>query len=146
MIVVKTVREFNKWRITKNNSIGFIPTLGALHDGHFSLIKASKSNCDITVVSIFLNPTQFAPNEDLDAYPNTLDSDKKNLKQLGVDILFLPSKHEMYKTVPDVKVPASVLFNKLEGKSRHHFFYGVTTIVSKLFNVIQPTHTFFGEK
>ena len=146
MIVVKTVREFNKWRITKNNSIGFIPTLGALHDGHFSLIKASKSNCDITVVSIFLNPTQFAPNEDLDAYPNTLDSDKKNLKQLGVDILFLPSKHEMYKTVPDVKVPASVLFNKLEGKSRPHFFYGVTTIVSKLFNVIQPTHTFFGEK
>ncbi|MBI44899.1 MAG: pantoate--beta-alanine ligase [Candidatus Marinimicrobia bacterium] len=146
MFVVKTVREFNTWRIAKNNSIGFIPTLGALHDGHFSLIKASKSICDITVVSIFLNPTQFAPHEDLDAYPNTLDGDKKNLKQLGVDVLFLPSKNEMYKTVPDVRVPASVLFNKLEGKSRPHFFYGVTTIVSKLFNVIQPTHTFFGEK
>ena len=146
MIVLKTVQEFKAWRITKNNSIGFIPTLGALHDGHFSLITQSTLSCDITVVSIFLNPTQFAPNEDLDAYPNTLESDKKKLEQLNIDVLFLPSKDEMYKTAPDVKVPSSDLFNKLEGKSRPHFFYGVTTIVSKLFNVIQPTHTFFGEK
>jgi len=146
MIVVNTAQEFNNWRDQQENDVGFVPTLGALHEGHFSLVRQSKKQCDVTVVSIFLNPTQFAPSEDLDSYPNTLDADIKQLQTLQVDILFLPTNDEMYSNVADVQVPPSDLFKKLEGQSRPHFFYGVTTIVAKLFNVIKPTHTFFGKK
>lgn len=146
MIVVNTAQEFNNWREQQENDVGFVPTLGALHEGHFSLVRQSKKRCDVTVVSIFLNPTQFAPSEDLDSYPNTLDADIKQLQILQVDVLFLPTNDEMYSNVADVQVPPSDLFKKLEGQSRPHFFYGVTTIVAKLFNVIKPTHTFFGKK
>ena len=146
MKLIKTVDEFVGWRSKQSNSIGFIPTLGALHAGHMSLIKQSKQKCQITIVSIFLNPTQFSPNEDLDSYPDTLEQDINNLDRLNVDVLFLPSEVEMYQNVDDVDVTSNELFKKLEGKSRPHFFYGVTTIVSKLFNVIKPSHTFFGEK
>ena len=146
MIVVNTAQEFNNWRDQQEKAVGFVPTLGALHEGHFSLVRQSKKQCDITVVSIFLNPTQFALTEDLDSYPNTLDADIKQLQILQVDILFLPTNDEMYGNVACVQVPPSNLFNKLEGQSRPHFFYGVTTIVAKLFNVIKPTHTFFGKK
>ena len=146
MEIIKTADEFVNWRSKQSDSIGFIPTLGALHDGHMSLIKESRKNCKITIVSIFLNPTQFSANEDLDSYPNTRKQDIYNLNCLNVDVLFLPNETEMYQNVCDVNVPSSELFNKLEGKSRPHFFYGVTTIVAKLFNIIQPTHTFFGQK
>ena len=146
MVVVKTAQEFNNWREQQDNDVGFVPTLGALHEGHFSLVRQSKKQCDTTVVSIFLNPTQFALSEDLDSYPNTLDADIKQLQKLQVDVLFLPANDEMYSNVADVEVPPSNLFDKLEGQSRPHFFYGVTTIVAKLFNVIKPTHTFFGKK
>ncbi len=146
MIIINTAHEFKSWRKQQNNHIGFVPTLGALHKGHFSLVKQSKEYCDITIVSIFLNPTQFAPNEDLDSYPNTLDADIKELQRLKIDVLFLPNNDEMYTNVADVNIPPSNLFKKLEGQSRPHFFYGVTTIVAKLFNIIKPTHTFFGEK
>tara|TARA_B100000427_G_scaffold251082_1_gene214336 strand:- start:296 stop:1129 length:834 start_codon:yes stop_codon:yes gene_type:complete len=146
MEIIKTADEFVNWRSKQSDSIGFIPTLGALHDGHMSLIKESQKNCKITIVSIFLNPTQFSANEDLDSYPNTHKQDIYNLNCLNVDVLFLPNETEMYQNVCDVNVPSSELFNKLEGKSRPHFFYGVTTIVAKLFNIIQPTHTFFGQK
>ena len=146
MKIIKTASELSAWRNNQSQTIGFIPTLGALHQGHFSLIAASKKKCDLTVVSIFLNPTQFAENEDLDSYPDTLDSDIHNLENLCVDILFLPDTNEMYDHVAAVKVPDSKIFNQLEGTSRPHFFYGVTTIVAKLFNVVSPTHTFFGEK
>jgi len=146
MVVVKTAQEFNNWREQQDNDVGFVPTLGALHEGHFSLVRQSKKQCDTTVVSIFLNPTQFALSEDLDSYPNTLDADIEQLQKLQVDVLFLPANDEMYSNVADVEVPPSNLFDKLEGQSRPHFFYGVTTIVAKLFNVIKPTHTFFGKK
>ncbi len=146
MEIIKTADEFVNWRSKQSDSIGFIPTLGALHDGHMSLIKESQKNCKITIVSIFLNPTQFSANEDLDSYPNTHKQDIYNLNCLNVDVLFLPNETEMYQNVCDVNVPSSELFNKLEGKSRPHFFYGVTTIVAKLFNIIKPTHTFFGQK
>jgi len=146
METIKTVDDFLKWRENQSASIGFTPTLGALHKGHLSLIQLSKAQCDLTVVSIFLNPTQFAPNEDLNSYPNTLEQDVLHLKNLKVDILFLPTVEEMYQRAGDVSVPTTSLFTKLEGESRPHFFHGVTTIVAKLFNVIQPTHTFFGEK
>ena len=146
MKIISTASEFLDWRNSQHSTLGFIPTLGALHDGHFSLIKNAKQTCQLTVVSIFLNPTQFAPNEDLESYPNTLELDINSLKTLGVDVLFLPTKEEMYNTVESVNVPTSKLFNKLEGVSRPHFFCGVTTIVAKLFNVINPTHAFFGQK
>lgn len=146
MKLIKTVDEFISWRNQQSTSIGFIPTLGALHNGHLSLIRASKKQCKLTVVSIFLNPTQFAPNEDLSSYPNTLEQDLESLRELKVDILFLPNQQEMYQKTGDVQIPTSELFKKLEGKSRPHFFYGVTTIVAKLFNIIKPSHAFFGEK
>ena len=146
MKIIKTIDKYSIWRNKQKKSIGFVPTLGAIHKGHLSLIKKSIKLCSNTVVSIFLNPTQFAPNEDLNSYPKTLDADIKLLKKLNIDVLFLPDEQEMYCKVSDVNIPDNYLFNKLEGKSRPHFFYGVTTIVAKLFNAIKPTHTFFGEK
>ena len=146
MKIFNTAKQYLQWRETKSKALGFVPTLGALHKGHFSLIKQSTKQCELTAVSIFLNPKQFAINEDLNKYPQTLDADIDALVDLGVDALFLPNTEEMYQKTPDVKVPETPLFKKLEGKSRPHFFFGVTTIVAKLFNIIQPTHTFFGEK
>ena len=146
MQTITTAKQFNKWRIKQKNSVGFIPTLGALHKGHLSLIQISQSMCQLTVVSIFLNPTQFSENEDLSSYPSTITKDIDALKKLQVDILFLPNEKEMYECVDDVAVPEQSLFQKLEGTSRPHFFYGVTTIVAKLFNVINPSHVFFGQK
>lgn len=146
MKIIKSASSLSVWRKAVSGSVGFVPTMGALHEGHFSLIKASKKICNKTVVSIFINPTQFAPNEDLNSYPKTLELDMKGLRDLNVDVLFLPTEEEMYKKVDDVEVHPSSLFNKLEGVSRPHFFYGVSTVVSKLFNVVSPSHAFFGEK
>ena len=146
MKIIKTAKGIFDWKSKITSSVGFIPTMGALHQGHLSLVSKSKTLCDYSVVSIFINPTQFAPNEDFNAYPKTLEKDVDLLCGVGVDILFLPTEEEMYTKVQDVDVPSSDLFEKLEGVSRPHFFYGVTKIVSKLFNVISPTHTFFGEK
>ena len=146
MNIIKTAKEFVDWKSKTNSSLGFVPTMGALHEGHLSLIKKSNKLCGLTVVSIFVNPAQFAPHEDLDSYPKNLEHDIESLKRLNVDILFLPNEKEMYANVPDVKIPSSNLFDKLEGESRPHFFHGVTTIVSKLFNVIKPSHAFFGQK
>ena len=146
MEILKTAKEFFDWRSKTTSSVGFIPTMGALHQGHLSLVKKSKEMCDNSAVSIFVNPTQFSPNEDLESYPKTLEHDIALLNDLNVDVLFLPSEEEMYVNVKDVEIPSSGLFEKLEGESRPHFFYGVTRIVSKLFNVVTPTHTFFGEK
>ena len=146
MYIIHTSSDFLSWKKNNAGTLGFVPTLGALHKGHFSLVHSSKKICNLTVVSIFLNPTQFAAHEDLDSYPNTLEEDIKHLQDLQVDALFLPTKEHMYNEVDAVNVPSSDLFNRLEGASRPHFFHGVTTIVAKLFNVILPSHTFFGEK
>tara|TARA_B110000438_G_C15773340_1_gene632936 strand:- start:522 stop:1370 length:849 start_codon:yes stop_codon:yes gene_type:complete len=146
MDIIYTAGDFLSWKKNNSETLGFVPTLGALHEGHFSLVSSSKKICKLTAVSIFLNPTQFAAHEDLDSYPNTLEEDIKHLQDLQVDVLFLPTKEHMYNEVGAVRIPASDLFNKLEGAFRPHFFHGVTTIVAKLFNVVLPTHTFFGEK
>lgn len=146
MKTFRVAADFLRWRKGQSETLGFVPTLGALHGGHFSLIKKSKGLCRFTVVSIFLNPTQFSPDEDLTSYPQNLNLDIIHLKNLGVDVLFLPTEEEMYKKVGDVIVESTNLFNKLEGSSRPHFFYGVTTVVAKLFNIIQPSYAFFGEK
>jgi len=135
------------WRKNIVNTVGFVPTMGALHAGHVSLIKSSKKNCNKTLVSIYINPSQFSKEEDLGSYPKTIKEDLKILKGLNVDAVFLPSDNEIYpEDKPDNFTYENSLFKKLEGKSRPHFFYGVTKVVSRLFNIVSPTHTFFGEK
>lgn len=141
-----TTQEFKSWRQEISGSIGFVPTLGALHDGHLSLVEKSLQHCDLTIVSIYLNPTQFSPDEDLRSYPNTLEMDLKKLAELSVNTVFLPSNSEMYPFGFTTYVNESYLSKTLEGISRQEHFKGVATIVAKLLNIIQPRQVFFGEK
>lgn len=137
---IKTARQSNK-------SIGFVPTMGYLHEGHLSLVKRAKKENDIVAVSIFVNPTQFGPEEDLESYPRDLDKDCQLLMSLGVDFVFTPSVDEIYsdgyKTYVEVH---GKITEKLCGRSRKGHFRGVTTIVSKLFNIIKPDRAYFGQK
>lgn len=126
--------------------VGFVPTMGYLHDGHLSLVEKSLSTCDITVVSIFVNPKQFRPHEDLDTYPADLKRDIKLLEDLGVAVLFLPKNEDMYPEGYQTYVQVKGITERLCGKSRPGFFQGVTTVVLKLFNSVQPDVAFFGEK
>lgn len=130
----------------QNLTIGFVPTMGCLHEGHLSLIKDSLESCDKTVVSIFVNPTQFGQNEDLDSYPRQLECDMEKLETIGVDILFHPSKEEMYPPGYETYVAVKNITEPLCGKSRPDLFRGVTTVVLKLFNIVRPHSAFFGEK
>ncbi|MGA2905403.1 MAG: pantoate--beta-alanine ligase [Candidatus Korobacteraceae bacterium] len=127
-------------------TLGFVPTMGALHEGHLSLVRASKARCHITAVSIFVNPLQFGPTEDLDNYPRTLQRDASLLEQLGVDLLFVPSVSEMYPAGAETYVLVDDLSNKLDGASRPGHFRGVATVVAKLFEIIRPDCAFFGQK
>ncbi|APE07166.1 pantoate--beta-alanine ligase [Alteromonas sp. MB-3u-76] len=130
------------------SSIGFVPTMGNLHDGHLKLVKRAKAHNDIVIVSIFVNPMQFGANEDLDAYPRTIEADQAKLIENGVDALFLPSVSDMYpsglQAQTFVEVPG--ISDVLCGASRPGHFRGVATVVSKLFNMVQPDDAFFGEK
>jgi len=126
--------------------LGFVPTMGALHDGHVSLVKAAKERCDVVVVSIFVNPLQFGPTEDFAKYPRTFDSDREMLEKEGVDLLFAPSPEEMYPAGAVTYVTVEGLGEKLCGKSRPGHFRGVTTVVSKLLHIIEPDRAFFGQK
>jgi pantoate--beta-alanine ligase len=127
-------------------TIGLCPTMGYLHVGHMELVKASKSRCGITVVTIFVNPTQFAPNEDLSTYPKDLDRDLKMLKAEGADYVFTPSAEEMYLGNEETIVETTRLSKVLMGKIRPGHFRGVATVCCKLFNIAQPDEVFFGEK
>ncbi|MEK7495783.1 MAG: pantoate--beta-alanine ligase [Patescibacteria group bacterium] len=127
-------------------TIGFIPTMGALHEGHLKLVRESKAKNNITIVSIFVNPTQFSPTEDLAKYPRPIQQDKKLLEQEKVDYLFYPSVKTMYPDGFQTNVMTTKLSNIFEGKSRPGHFTGVATVVLKLFNLIQPTHAYFGQK
>ena len=127
-------------------SVGFVPTMGALHDGHLSLIRESAANNDVTVVSIFVNPTQFGANEDLDKYPRTLERDTELSRSAGADIIFAPSADEMYPPNSATFVNVESLTQGLCGKSRPTHFRGVTTVVAKLFNIVQPHRAYFGQK
>jgi len=129
-------------------SIGFVPTMGNLHDGHLSLVKLAQQQCDKVIVSVFVNPMQFGPNEDFDSYPRTFESDQMKLASLQLDAVFYPSVDEMYpKGVcqTQVQVPEE-LTGLLEGASRPGHFDGVTTVVCKLFNMVQPDKAVFGQK
>jgi len=143
---ISTIKEFRKWRKNISGPIGYVPTMGALHEGHLSLISESNNTCENTVVSIYINPTQFAEGEDLDSYPKTIKSDLNILSKYKTDCVFLPSNAEMYPDGISTGNYNNNLFNLLEGKSRPGFFKGVTTIVAKLFDVVQPSHAFFGKK
>lgn len=137
--VVKDVRSLGK-------SVGFVPTMGYLHEGHLSIVKASLQSADCTVVSIFVNPAQFGPKEDFKEYPRDFARDSRLLEKLGVDLLFCPDYTEMYP--PDYKTYVEVesLQDKLCGPSRPGHFQGVCTVVLKLFNIVQPDVAFFGQK
>lgn len=128
-------------------TIGFVPTMGNLHDGHLSLVNIAKAHADIVVVSIFVNPTQFGVGEDFDSYPRTLDDDLAQLKTAGADIVFAPSVNEMYPTYPpNVQVLSGDITKILCGKSRPTHFDGVGLVVSKLFNIVRPDVVVFGKK
>ena len=134
-------------------TVGLVPTMGALHNGHLSLIKKAVEKCDRVVVSVFVNPIQFCPGEDLDKYPRTLEADKKLCEGAGVNIVFAPSPNEMYGDTQmrtndflTYVIPPFFYVNKLCGKSRVGHFDGVCTVVNKLFNIVQPDYAFFGQK
>jgi pantoate--beta-alanine ligase len=130
-------------------TLGFVPTMGALHDGHLELVRRARASCDKVIVSIFVNPYQFAPTEDFSKYPRTFERDLALLTEAGVDCVFYPSEAEMYPHGRDGIVsvlPASPLNDTLEGAFRPTFFRGVATIVLKLFTLVQPHRAFFGEK
>jgi pantoate--beta-alanine ligase len=126
--------------------VGFVPTMGALHEGHLSLVRAAKAQCDLVAVSIFVNPTQFGPNEDLSKYPRTFEKDRAMLEKEGVNFLFAPSVEDMYPAGAVTYVTVEGLSDKLCGKSRPGHFRGVTTVVSKLFHIVEPAVAFFGQK
>lgn len=129
------------------HAVGLVPTMGNLHDGHLELVGACRRQCDVRVASIFVNPTQFGPNEDFANYPRTLDDDLARLDEAQVDVVFNPGVEEMYPTGQQiVTVTVPDLANTLCGASRPGHFDGVATVVAKLFNIVQPTHAFFGEK
>lgn len=128
-------------------SIGFVPTMGNLHQGHMALVKEAKKYCDVVVVSIFVNPTQFGMGEDFEKYPRTLEADSQMLAEAGCDVIFAPSVQQMYGNKPQLTtVQVDEIANDLCGKSRPGHFTGVATVVSKLFNMVQPNTAFFGEK
>lgn len=144
--IPRIMREIIKNLKIKNKTIGFVPTMGAFHEGHTSLIRRAKGENDIVVVSIFVNPLQFAHGEDYDQYPRNLEKDKEILKNFNVDFLFLPEVSALYPDGFNTYVNVEGLSDKLCGKFRPGHFRGVTTVVLKLFNIISPTRAYFGQK
>ncbi|MEW6455713.1 MAG: pantoate--beta-alanine ligase [Acidobacteriota bacterium] len=143
---IKEIKKRIQFEKNKRRTIGFVPTMGYLHDGHISLIRASKKRSDVTVVSIFVNPTQFGPSEDFSQYPRDINRDKTILEREKVDLLFSPSVEEMYFEDYKTYVEVTEYQDKLCGKSRKGHFRGVATIVLKLFHIITPDIAFFGQK
>eukprot|EP00127_Corallochytrium_limacisporum_P000336 Clim_evm31s11 gene=Clim_evmTU31s11 len=151
--IFPTVAALRTWRRTLPAPVGFVPTMGSLHEGHLELVRAARAECKSVITSIFVNPSQFAKGEDYDVYPRPVESDLEKLRNLKVDGVFMPSAREMYfDTSPDmdddngtfVTVKGKSL--QLEGSVRPHFFIGVATVVCKLFNIVQPDYAYFGQK
>jgi pantoate--beta-alanine ligase len=149
MIIIDTPKVMREWSLQQRiagNSIGCVPTMGALHDGHTSLIETSVSDCNVTVLTIFVNPAQFAPHEDYDQYPRTFESDCAIAKRVGVDAVYAPKACAMYPDNYATYVEVERLQEGLCGITRPHFFKGVATVVAKLFNAITPDKAYFGMK
>ena len=130
----------------KGKTVGLVPTMGALHEGHLSLVRMARAQCDLVVVSIFINPLQFGPNEDLAKYPRNFDRDRDLLEREGVEVIFAPTVEEMYPAGAITYVTVEALSDRLCGRSRPGHFRGVTTVVSKLFHIVEPDRAFFGQK
>ncbi|PLX18052.1 MAG: pantoate--beta-alanine ligase [Candidatus Muiribacterium halophilum] len=145
MHIFKDVKSYSKWRESIDTSVGFVPTMGCLHAGHSFLVQNSVKENENTVVSIFVNPTQFGPNEDFEKYPRTIDDDIRLLEETGCSAVFLPYNKMMYDN-PKVFVDVDELDEMLCGEKRPGHFKGVLTVVAKLFNIIRPTRAYFGEK
>jgi pantoate--beta-alanine ligase len=143
--ILKTIEELQNIRKTITSNVGFVPTMGALHDGHISLIKKAREDNDIVIVSIFVNPTQFLPGEDLDAYPRKDEADKKICELCKVDYLFMPEISTMYSK-EEILIKAPNKSYILEGLTRPGHFDGVLQVVLKLFGITQPTNAYFGKK
>ena len=143
---IESVRQLVKAARSKGKNIGLVPTMGALHIGHISLIEAAVKKCDFVVVSIFVNPTQFGPGEDFEKYPRPLDADLKICRKAGVDVVFVPTQDQMYPSENLTWVNVEKLTESLCGQFRPIHFRGVTTVCAKLFNIVAPDIAFFGQK
>jgi pantoate--beta-alanine ligase len=143
---IANIREIVVQARTGGKTIGLVPTMGALHEGHLSLIRRCRQECDFTVVSIFVNPAQFGPSEDFDSYPRTFEADSAACRDLGVDLIFAPAVLEMYPSENLTWIDIDRIGDHLCGAARPGFFRGVCTVVAKLFNIIQPDVAYFGEK
>ena len=148
MTILRNLSELNEWRAQcSGQTIGFVPTMGALHKGHFSLVRESIKQANLTIVSIYVNPTQFDNPEDLRKYPNTLESDIKELKDLEVNAVYLPTPSDLYPNGPISKAfDFGSLARFMEGIGRDGHFEGMATVVTKFFELIQPNFAYFGEK
>ena len=149
MRVLETIKQMRSaCQATKQEGrrLGFVPTMGALHEGHLSLVRAAKVRCDVVAASIFVNPAQFGPTEDFSKYPRSFERDRERLEKEGVELLFAPSVEEMYPEDTVTFVTVEGLSERLCGKSRPGHFRGVTTVVSKLFHITQSDLAFFGQK
>jgi len=146
MHVAKTILEIRASRQKLKGTVGFVPTMGYLHEGHLALVKQAKKENSAVIVSIYVNPTQFGPREDLGAYPRDLDRDLELLRKEGTDIVFVPPDDEMYPRGFSSWVDVEKVTERLEGASRPGHFRGVATVVAKLFNIVQPTRAYFGQK
>jgi pantoate--beta-alanine ligase len=148
MRICDSVAEMRRARVLMRSDrrVGLVPTMGALHEGHLSLVRAARAQCQSVVVSIFVNPLQFGPNEDLAKYPRTFERDCELLERERVDIVFAPSAEDMYPKDAVTYVTVEGMSEKLCGKSRPGHFRGVTTVVAKLFHIVEPELAFFGQK
>jgi pantoate--beta-alanine ligase len=149
MRIVKSVAEMQRVcreLRTGGSVLGFVPTMGALHEGHLSLVRRARSECEAVVVSIFVNPLQFAPGEDLARYPRTFEEDRSRLEAEGVEVLFAPEVAEMYPDGSMTTVTVAGIGDRLDGASRPGHFTGVATVVAKLFHIVGPNRAYFGQK
>jgi pantoate--beta-alanine ligase len=146
MKIIETIAEMKKIRHELKGNIGFVPTMGYLHEGHLTLVKRSNAVNDFTVASIFVNPTQFGPNEDFDRYPRDYPRDFAMLEKEKTDVVFLPPPQEMYPEGYNTWVDVTKVTEHLEGAIRPGHFRGVATVVTKLFNIVEPTRAYFGQK
>ncbi len=143
---IESIRAIIRAYKKEGKTIGFVPTMGAMHGGHLSLIKLAKKKCDNVVVSIYVNPEQFAPDEDFDEYPRSMETDLQKCKELGVSAVFTPSDDVMYRGNQYLKIKVSKLNRYMDGGSRPGFFEGVLLVVNKLFNIVDPDIAIFGQK
>jgi pantoate--beta-alanine ligase len=146
MMIVSTLDELRSARPLLDGKLGLVPTMGFLHEGHLSLVRRARAVCNSVAVSIFVNPTQFGPNEDLSKYPRDLERDLHLLEEAGVDLVWTPTPEIMYPAGYQTWIEVEEITRPLEGARRPGHFRGVTTVVTKLFNAIQPTKAYFGQK